>query len=81
MYCPCPYLGGTKDALCHKFRRLTISQNCSAICTNGSGHKYAILEISNEWCEVQHVLRGLLSRPLSLDMLVTLVMECMNTIL
>ena len=25
---------GTKDELCHKFRRLTIGQNYSAVCTN-----------------------------------------------
>ena len=33
LYSPCPNLEGTKDALCYKFRRLMIGQNC-AVCTN-----------------------------------------------
>ena len=33
LYSPCPYLEGIKDALCNKFRRPTIGQNCSALCT------------------------------------------------
>ena len=42
-YSPCPYmyLKGIKDALCYKFRRLTIGQNCSAVCTNKGGHREA----------------------------------------
>ena len=35
----CPYLESTKDALCYKLRRLTIDQNCSAICINKGDHK------------------------------------------
>ena len=31
---PCPNLEGIKDALSYKFRRLTIGQNCCAMCTN-----------------------------------------------
>ena len=31
---PCPNPEGIKDALFYKFRRLTIGQNCSAVCTN-----------------------------------------------
>ena len=57
-YSPCPYLEGVKDALCLKFRRFTIGQNCSAVCTNKGGHRDAF---SNERCEVLRVLRGLLS--------------------
>ena len=34
LYSPCPNLEGIKDALFYKFRRLTIGQNCSAVCTN-----------------------------------------------
>ena len=43
LYSPCPYLEGIKDALCYKFRRLTIGQNCSAVCTNKGGHRDAFL--------------------------------------
>ena len=34
LYSPCPNLEGIKDALSYKFRRLTIGQNCCAVCTN-----------------------------------------------
>ena len=34
LYSPCPNLEGIKDALFYKFRRLTIGQNCCAVCTN-----------------------------------------------
>ena len=34
LYSPCPNLEGIKDALSYKFRRLTIDQNCCAVCTN-----------------------------------------------
>ena len=40
LYSLYPYLEDTKDALCYKFRRLTIDQNCSAMCTNKGGHSY-----------------------------------------
>ena len=33
-YSQCPNLEGIKDALSYKFRRLTIGQNCCAVCTN-----------------------------------------------
>ena len=33
LYSPCPNLEGIKDALFYKFRRPTIGQNCSAVCT------------------------------------------------
>ena len=35
--------GGHKDALCYKFRRFTIGQNCSAVCANKGGHRGAFL--------------------------------------
>ena len=63
LYSPCPYLEGIKDALCYKFRRLTIGQNCSAVCTNKGGHRDAF---SNEQCKALCVSRGMLNRPLSL---------------
>ena len=50
LYRRCPSLEGTKDALCHKFRRLTIGQNCRAVCTNESGHRDAFVK---EWCEAR----------------------------
>ena len=53
LYSLCP-----KDALFHKFRRPTISYNCSAVCTNKGGHRDAF---SNEWCEAPRVSRSLLS--------------------
>ena len=31
-YSPCPNLEGIKDVLSYKFRRLTIGQNCCAVC-------------------------------------------------
>ena len=34
LYSPCPNPEGIKDALSYKFRRLTIGQNCCAVCTN-----------------------------------------------
>ena len=34
IYSPCPYLEGIKDALSYKFRKLTIDQNCCAVCMN-----------------------------------------------
>ena len=43
LYSPCPNLEGTNDALCYKFRRLMIGQNCSAVCTNEGGHRDAFL--------------------------------------
>ena len=33
-YSPCPNLEGIKEVLSYKFRRLTIGQNCCAVCTN-----------------------------------------------
>ena len=57
LYSPCPNLESIKNALCYKFRRPTIGQNCSAICTNKGGHRDAF---SNEWHKVLRVLRGLL---------------------
>ena len=55
-YSLCPFLEGTKDMLCYKSRRLTIGQNCRAVCTNKSGHRDAFLS-SNEWCEAPHFKR------------------------
>ena len=55
---PCPNLEGTKDVLCYKFRRPTIGQNCSAVCTNKDGHRDAF---SNERHEAPRISRGLLS--------------------
>ena len=63
LYSPCPYLEGIKDALCYKFRRPMIGQNCSAVCTNKGGHRDTF---SNKRREVPHVSRDLLSTPLSL---------------
>ena len=63
LYSLCPNLEGTKDAFFYKFRRLTIGQNCSAVCTNEGSHRDAF---SSERHEVPRVLRGLLSRPPSL---------------
>ena len=65
LYSPCPNLEGIKDALSYKFRRPTIGQNCSAMCTNKGGHKNAFL---NERREVLRVSRGLLSRPPILEL-------------
>ena len=50
----------------YKSRRLTIGQNCSAVCTNKSGHRDTFLN-SNERHEAPCVLRGLFSRPPSLE--------------
>ena len=36
LYSLCSNLEGIKDALCYKFRRPTIDQNCSAVC---AGHR------------------------------------------
>ena len=58
LYSLCPNLEDTKDALCYKFRRPTIGQNCSAVCTNKGGHRDAF---SNERRKAPRVLRGLLS--------------------
>ena len=63
-YSPCPNLEGTKDALFYKFRRPTIGQICSAMCTNKGSHRDAFL---NEWHKAPRVLRDLLSRPVSLE--------------
>ena len=41
LYSPCSNVEGTKYALCYKFRRLTIDQNCSAVCANEGGHRDA----------------------------------------
>ena len=62
LYSLCANLEGIKDALCYKFRRPTIGQNCSTVYTNKGGHRDAFL---NEWCEAPCVSRGLLifSRP------------------
>ena len=60
LYSPCPNLEGIKDALCYKFRRPTIGQNCSAMCINKGSHRDAF---SNERRKVPHISRGLLSRP------------------
>ena len=43
IYSPYLNLEGTKDALFYKFKILTISQNCSAVCINKSGHRDALL--------------------------------------
>ena len=56
LYSPCPNLEAIKDALFNKFRRLTIGQNCSAMCTNKGGHKDAF---SNKRCEAPCIWRGL----------------------
>jgi hypothetical protein len=40
-YSTCHCLEGTKDVLCHNFRRLTIGR---AICTNGGSHTDAFLK-------------------------------------
>ena len=55
---------GIKDVLFYKLRRPMIGQNCSAMCTNNSGHRDAL---SNEWRKAPRVSRGLLSRPPSLE--------------
>ena len=60
LYSPCPNLEGIKDVLCYKFRRPTIGQNCSAVCTNKGGHRDAF---SNERRQALRISRGLLSRP------------------
>ena len=39
-YSPCPYLDGIKDVFCYKFRRLTIGQNGSAMCTDKGDHMH-----------------------------------------
>ena len=41
VHSPCPNLEGIKDALCYKFKRPMIGQNCSAVCTNKGGHRDA----------------------------------------
>ena len=50
----------------YKFRRHTIGQSHSAVCTNKGGQRERDA-FSNKWCGVPYVLRGLLSRPLSLE--------------
>ena len=65
LYSPYPYLEGIKDALCYKFRRLTIGQNCNAVCTNKGDHRDASLSKCHK---MPHFSRGLLSRPLSLQL-------------
>ena len=40
LYNLCPILEGIKDALSYKFRRLTIGQNCCAVCTNEVARAY-----------------------------------------
>ena len=57
-------LEGIKDALCYKFRRTTIGQNCSAMCTNKGGHRDTFL---NKQHKVPCVSRSLHSRPPSLE--------------
>ena len=52
LYSPCPNLEGTKDVLFYKFRRPTIGQICSAVCTNKGGCRDAF---SNEQCEVPRI--------------------------
>ena len=47
LYSPCPNLEGMKDALFYKFRKPTIDQICSAVCTNKGCHRDAF---SNEQC-------------------------------
>ena len=64
LYSPCPNLEGINDALCYKFRKPTVGQNCSAMCTNKVSHRAAFL---NKRREVPHVSKGLLSRPPSLE--------------
>ena len=51
-----------KYVLFYKFRRPTIGQICSVVCTNKGGHRDAF---SNERREA--VSRGLLNRPPSLE--------------
>ena len=43
LYSLCPNQEGIKDALCFKFRRPMIGQNCSAVCTSiaKGGHRDA----------------------------------------
>ena len=41
-------LEGIKDELFYKFRKPTIGQTCSAMCTNNGGHRDAF---SNKRCE------------------------------
>ena len=55
LYSPCPNLEGIKDAIFYKFRRPTIGQNCSAVCTNKGGHRDAF---SNERREAPRVSRA-----------------------
>ena len=55
----CPNLEGIKDVLCYKFRRPTIGQICSAVCTNKGGYRDAF---SSERRKAPHVSEGLLSR-------------------
>ena len=66
LYNPCPILEGMKDVLFYKFKRPTIGQICSAMCTSKDGHRDAF---SNERCRKRRtgILRGLLSRPPSLE--------------
>ena len=53
-----------KDALFYKFRRPTIGQICSSVCTNKGGHRNAS---SNKRPKAPRLSRGLLSRPPSLE--------------
>ena len=46
-YSLCLNLEGIKDALCYKFRRPTIGQNCTAMCTNKGGHRDAFLNVNS----------------------------------
>ena len=64
LFSPSPNMEGIKDVLFYKFRRPMIGQNCSAMCTNNSGHRDVL---SNKWRKAPRVSRGLLSRPTSLE--------------
>jgi hypothetical protein len=50
----------TNEALCQKFRTLTTGQNCSIVCTNKGGYRYAF---SSKQCEALHISWGLLHGP------------------
>ena len=65
-YSPCPNLEGIKDALSYKFRRLTIGQNCCAVCTNEVARAGAI-ETHSRARATPRVSTGLLGRSPSLE--------------
>ena len=69
-YSQYPNLEGIKDALSYKFRRLTIGQNCCAVCTNevarAQGPYRCILELERA-AQALRVSTGLFGRPPSLE--------------